>query len=291
MKKFKKPEFKLLKEFKAFITKGNVVDLAVGMIIGAAFTAIVTALVNNIFKPLINAIPMGDLQGLITMLVAKNAEGLTAAECAQKGVEFVVDMTKSVYIDWGAFIMAIINFLITALVLLQWSSSSIWFAADLRDLDVTQNSLNRSLPKKKPQSKAKLQPRKNFAQSRRLVTQRQNRRRQKRLQKQKQRNPKPLTTFSVKFATFSKRNNFKTHKNLLKTQALTLLRRTKNKAYFVARVRFRYLSFQNRICFGQRIKRLQIEKPLKRAVFISKTLRAHALCARLLTLHEKSDIL
>lgn len=117
MKKFKKPEFKLLKEFKAFITKGNVVDLAVGMIIGAAFTAIVTALVNNIFKPLINAIPMGDLQGLITMLVAKNADGLTAAECAQKGVEFVVDMTKSVYIDWGAFIMAIINFLITALVL------------------------------------------------------------------------------------------------------------------------------------------------------------------------------
>lgn len=117
MKKFTKPELKLLKEFKAFITKGNVVDLAVGMIIGAAFTAIVTALVNNIFKPLINAIPMGDLQGLITMLVAKNAEGLTAAECAQKGVEFVVDMTKSVYIDWGAFIMAIINFLITALVL------------------------------------------------------------------------------------------------------------------------------------------------------------------------------
>lgn len=117
MKKFKKPELKLLKEFKAFITKGNVVDLAVGMIIGAAFTAIVTALVNNIFKPLINAIPMGNLQGLITMLVAKNAEGLTAAECAKKGVEFVVDMTKSVYIDWGAFIMAIINFLITALVL------------------------------------------------------------------------------------------------------------------------------------------------------------------------------
>ena len=116
-KDFKKPEFKLLKEFKAFITKGNVVDLAVGMIIGAAFTAIVTALVNNIFKPLINAIPMGDLQGLITMLVAKNAEGLTAAECAKQGIEFVADMSKSVYIDWGAFINAIINFLIIAFVL------------------------------------------------------------------------------------------------------------------------------------------------------------------------------
>lgn len=117
MKKLKKPEFKLWKEFKDFITRGNVVDLAVGMIIGAAFTAIVTALVNNIFKPLINAIPMGDLQGLITMLVAKDANGLTAAECAKQGIEFVADMTKSVYIDWGAFIMAIINFLITALVL------------------------------------------------------------------------------------------------------------------------------------------------------------------------------
>ena len=51
------------------------------------------------------------------MLVAKNADGLTAAECAKQGIEFVADMSKSVYIDWGAFIMAIINFLITALVL------------------------------------------------------------------------------------------------------------------------------------------------------------------------------
>lgn len=115
--KFKKPELKLLKEFKAFITKGNVVDLAVGMIIGAAFTAIVTALVNNIFQPLIGAIPMGDIEGLITMLVAKNADGLTLAQCQAKGIEFVADLTKSVYIDWGAFLMAIINFFITALVL------------------------------------------------------------------------------------------------------------------------------------------------------------------------------
>lgn len=120
MKKFKKPQFKLLKEFKAFITKGNVVDLAVGMIIGAAFTAIVTALVNNIFKPLINAIPMGNIEGLITMLVSKNSEGLTLYQFVAAGnaaSAFAVDLTKSVYIDWGAFIMAIINFLITALVL------------------------------------------------------------------------------------------------------------------------------------------------------------------------------
>lgn len=97
---------KFFREFKTFITRGNVLDLAVGMIIGAAFTAIVTALVNGIFKPLINAIPMGDgLSGLITMLVTvKDAEG-------------AIDMTKSVYINWGDFIMAIINFLLTAFIL------------------------------------------------------------------------------------------------------------------------------------------------------------------------------
>lgn len=101
---------KLWKEFKAFITRGNVVDLAVGMIIGAAFTAIVTALVNNIFKPLINWIPMGQLSGLITMLEPRDSDGV---KCAIE----LADLTKSVYIDWGAFIMAIINFILTAIVL------------------------------------------------------------------------------------------------------------------------------------------------------------------------------
>ena len=86
------------------------------MIIGAAFTAIVNALVNNIFKPLINAIPLGGVEGLVTMLVEKNADGLTAAQ-VPAGTEFVVDLTKSVYIDWGAFIMAIVNFFLTAMVL------------------------------------------------------------------------------------------------------------------------------------------------------------------------------
>ncbi len=102
---------KFFSEFKKFITRGNVIDLAVGMIIGAAFTAIVNALVNNIFKPLINTIPMGDLNGLITMLVAKDANGVVTADPA------LIDLSKSVYIDWGAFLMAIINFLLTAFIL------------------------------------------------------------------------------------------------------------------------------------------------------------------------------
>lgn len=100
---------KFFKEFKEFITRGNVIDLAVGMIIGAAFTAIVTALVNGVFKPLINAIPMGDMSGLITML--KPAYMLDAD--ANK----VLDLANSIYINWGDLIMAIISFFITALVL------------------------------------------------------------------------------------------------------------------------------------------------------------------------------
>ncbi len=103
---------KFFGEFKKFITRGNVIDLAVGMIIGAAFTAIVNALVNSIFKPLINTIPMGDLNGLITMLVPKDANGVQVSFGSA-----AIDMTKSVYIDWGAFIMAVINFILTAFIL------------------------------------------------------------------------------------------------------------------------------------------------------------------------------
>lgn len=100
-----KKRFGILEEFKKFITRGNVLDLAVGMIIGAAFTAIVTALVDGIFKPLINAIPMGDISGLITMLRPAYTES------------GAIDLSNSVYINWGEFIMAVINFLLTAIIL------------------------------------------------------------------------------------------------------------------------------------------------------------------------------
>ena len=113
MKKLKSP--KILKEFKEFITRGNVMGLAVGMIIGAAFTAIVNALVNSILKPLINAIPIGDgVSGLVTMLVYKDADGTILSGSFAPSL---IDMSKSIYIDWGAFIMAVITFLLTALVL------------------------------------------------------------------------------------------------------------------------------------------------------------------------------
>ena len=91
--------------------RGNVMDLAVGVIIGSAFTAIVTALSNNILRPVINwiiALICGEdsLSNIYTFL--KKVNDPTTG---------LVDLTQSIYIDWGAFINAIINFIIIAFVL------------------------------------------------------------------------------------------------------------------------------------------------------------------------------
>ena len=104
------PIRKFFGEFKKFITRGNVLDMAVGVIVGGAFTAIVNGLSNNVLRPLINwllAVIIGDggLEGAITMLSPAYDEA---------GALILAD---SIYIDWGAFISAIINFLLIALVL------------------------------------------------------------------------------------------------------------------------------------------------------------------------------
>ena len=102
------------KEFKDFITRGNIVDMAVGVIIGGAFSAIVTALTNKIIKPFIDWIVQlatgGKQLGLYTFL-----KQVTVTDVETKEVS--VDFANSIYIDWGAFIMAIIDFLLIALVL------------------------------------------------------------------------------------------------------------------------------------------------------------------------------
>jgi len=101
---------KFWREFKTFITRGNIMDMAIGVIIGGAFSAIVTALTQQIIMPLINALlslinGTAGLEGAITMLrPVKDALGN-------------IDLTKSIYIDWGAFITAVLNFLIIAFTL------------------------------------------------------------------------------------------------------------------------------------------------------------------------------
>ena len=101
-------------EFKEFIARGNVFDMAVGIIIGGAFTAIVTALCDNVLKPIINwilaaIVGTDSLTGVYTFLKR-------VTTTAEDGSE-VVDLASSIYIDWGAFLNAVINFLLIALVL------------------------------------------------------------------------------------------------------------------------------------------------------------------------------
>lgn len=83
---------KFIGEFKEFAMQGNVLDMAIGIVIGAAFTAIITALVDDIISPLVGLFVKVDFLKLVATVM---------------GVD----------IRYGAFIMAVVNFLIVALVL------------------------------------------------------------------------------------------------------------------------------------------------------------------------------
>lgn len=162
MKKEKKEKGKKLKnkgkgiwaEFKAFISKGSVLDLAVGVVIGGAFSAIVTATVNILLSICTWGVP-GGIKGLVTVLPALNdtqagvstigqsftdlkdatikyaaASGVTITENSDTFVQWQNSL-KTLYtlhgktwtynlsavIDWGTFINAVISFLIIAIVL------------------------------------------------------------------------------------------------------------------------------------------------------------------------------
>lgn len=120
----KKKKSTFFAEFKTFITRGNVMDMAVGVIVGGAFTAIVNELSNNILKPIINwvlALLLGknSLSEVFTYLKKVYTEENVLDENGDPTgkVKKVVDLTQSIYIDWGAFINAVINFLLIAFVL------------------------------------------------------------------------------------------------------------------------------------------------------------------------------
>lgn len=102
----------MLKEFKKFIMRGNMIDLAVGMIIGTAFNAIVTSLVNDLFMPLLGAV-VGDTDfSNLYCVLGKLPEGVAAkpatlAEAQELGLATL---------NYGNFITAIIHFLLMAIV-------------------------------------------------------------------------------------------------------------------------------------------------------------------------------
>jgi large conductance mechanosensitive channel len=97
----------MLDEFKKFAMRGNVVDLAVGVIIGAAFGAIVNSLVGDIIMPLIGAATGGlDFSNYFVPLSSK-VTAASVAEAKKQGAVFA----------WGSFLTVVINFLIIAWVL------------------------------------------------------------------------------------------------------------------------------------------------------------------------------
>ena len=103
---------KFFGEFKDFIAKGNVIDLAVGVIIGGAFSGIVTSLVNDIITPLITLITgklaFADMFVVLTKGLAESEIPKTLAAAQEAGISTL---------NYGLFIQGVINFIITAFVI------------------------------------------------------------------------------------------------------------------------------------------------------------------------------
>ncbi|MEX0340726.1 MAG: large conductance mechanosensitive channel protein MscL [Arenibacterium sp.] len=98
----------MIKEFKDFIAKGNVMDMAVGIIIGAAFTAIVSSLVADLINPIIGLFTGGlDFTNNYAVLSGEVAAGASLEAARETGASIFA---------YGSFIMAVINFLIIAWV-------------------------------------------------------------------------------------------------------------------------------------------------------------------------------
>src|SRR5882757_126542 len=98
----------MLDDFKKFAMRGNVIDLAVGVIIGAAFGAIVTSLVGDIIMPIIGAITGGlDFSNYYLALSSKVQAGLAYVDAKKAGA----------VLGWGQFLTFVVNFLIVAFVL------------------------------------------------------------------------------------------------------------------------------------------------------------------------------
>ncbi|WP_202923702.1 large conductance mechanosensitive channel protein MscL [Pontibacter fetidus] len=98
----------MIKEFKEFALRGNVMDLAIGIIIGAAFSGLVNSVVNDLFMPLVGSL-IGDMDfsNLYVPLSSEVPSGLALEEARKLGAVFA----------WGNFITVLLNFLILALII------------------------------------------------------------------------------------------------------------------------------------------------------------------------------
>ena len=99
----------MIQEFRAFIARGNVLDLAVGVIIGAGFATIVGSLTDDIIMPVVGAVTGGmDFSNYYTLLTGSAPAGATLAAAKATGASVLA---------WGKFMTAIVNFLILALII------------------------------------------------------------------------------------------------------------------------------------------------------------------------------
>ncbi|MGN6180447.1 MAG: large conductance mechanosensitive channel protein MscL [Mucilaginibacter sp.] len=94
------------KEFKEFAVKGNVMDLAIGVIIGAAFKSIVDSAVNDLIMPIVGIFFKADFSNLYIPLSSKVPDGLSLVDARKLGPVFA----------WGNFVSVVINFLILAFI-------------------------------------------------------------------------------------------------------------------------------------------------------------------------------
>ncbi|MBP3713660.1 MAG: large conductance mechanosensitive channel protein MscL [Bacilli bacterium] len=108
---------KFFSDFKAFITRGNIIDMAVGVIIGGAFSAIINALVNAVLMPLITTAIPGGLEGFVTVLNHNAAlpTEKTVNTVSYWGITYDKDVVN--VMNWGTLINAIINFIIIGFIL------------------------------------------------------------------------------------------------------------------------------------------------------------------------------
>lgn len=106
--KEKKKNKGFVAEFKKFILRGNVMDMAVGVIVGGAFTSIVTSLNGDILTPILGLFGGTDFSNLFIQLTGHETKYTTLAAAQEAGVATL---------NYGSFITAVINFLITALVI------------------------------------------------------------------------------------------------------------------------------------------------------------------------------
>ena len=92
------------KEFKEFISRGNVLDMAVGIIVGGAFTAIITAIVSGILTPILQSIGVG-------------SDGFGALQIVMNEAAVEAGTADPIILDFGIVISAVITFLLTAFIL------------------------------------------------------------------------------------------------------------------------------------------------------------------------------